>query len=77
MNQPLNKFFTVFLLNTLYQNRSAKDRYGTMKKIRPTFSAVLILLCLIFSTNHSFAQTQKSKPRIIATTDGEIDDDIH
>jgi hypothetical protein len=47
-----------------------------MKDLHIGHQALLILLCLIFSADQSFAQQTSGleKPRIIVTSDGEIDD---
>ena len=48
-----------------------------MKKLSILSNVILIPLCAIFNTDHTFAQNKGSveKPRVIATTDGEIDDE--
>jgi hypothetical protein len=48
-----------------------------MKKLSLFSNIILIPLCAIFYTDHTFAQNIRSgeKPRVIATSDGEIDDE--
>ncbi len=46
-----------------------------MNKLKIPLCAVMILVCLMSSAHHTFAQHKKNKPRIIVTSDGEIDDE--